>query len=121
MDVDEVVAPGELGEFGVLPGHRPFITTLVPGELRYKDGASYRSLIVHAGIAHVNEDVISILVDEAEDPEKVDKKAARKELNDLEYKLKTETLTEEEAAELLIRIKLAKLRLGSEYYEKPIH
>ena len=38
--VDIVVAPGELGEFGVLPGHVPFLCKLKVGELRYRIGAA---------------------------------------------------------------------------------
>lgn len=118
--VDEVVAPGVIGEFGVLPGHLPFITTLIPGELKYKDGNTTDTMILHSGIAEVNENVVNILVDEAEDPAKVDKDAARKELNDLDYELRNTVKSEEEAEELITKMRLAKLRLGSEYYEKPI-
>lgn len=118
--VDEVVAPGDIGEFGVLPGHLPFITTLTPGELKYKAGSTTDTLIVHGGIAEVNENVVNILVDEAEDPDKVDINAARKDLNDLEYELKNSVKTAEEAQEVITKIKLAKLRLGAEYYDKPI-
>ena len=39
-EVDEVTAPGELGEFGVLPNHIAFLSTLVPGELSFKQGAT---------------------------------------------------------------------------------
>jgi F-type H+-transporting ATPase subunit epsilon len=35
-DVEEVTAPGELGEFGVLPGHVPLMSALKPGVLWYK-------------------------------------------------------------------------------------
>ena len=35
-DVEEVTAPGELGELGVLPGHVPLMTALRPGVLSYK-------------------------------------------------------------------------------------
>jgi F-type H+-transporting ATPase subunit epsilon len=34
-EVDEVSAPGELGEFGVLPNHISFLSTLVAGEMSY--------------------------------------------------------------------------------------
>lgn len=118
--VDQVVAPGMIGEFGVLPGHLPFITTLTPGQLVYREGGNEKILIVHAGIAEVNENVVNIIVDDVEDPDKVDKSAARKELNDLEYELRANIRNSEEAEELLTKIRLAKLRLGSEYYEKPI-
>ncbi len=61
--VDEVVAPGEVGEFGVLPGHVPFITTLHTGELKYKKGNSEAKLIVEGGIADVRDDNVNILTD----------------------------------------------------------
>ena len=35
-EVDEITATGALGEFGVLPGHAPFLTSLKIGELSYK-------------------------------------------------------------------------------------
>ena len=35
-EVDEVSAPGELGEFGVLPNHISFLSTLVAGAMSYK-------------------------------------------------------------------------------------
>ena len=36
IEVDEIAAPGALGEFGVLPGHVPFMTALKPGVLFYR-------------------------------------------------------------------------------------
>ena len=36
--VELVEGPGELGEFGILPGHVPFLTTLSPGFLKFKQG-----------------------------------------------------------------------------------
>src|SRR4051794_12039134 len=35
-EIDEVTASGELGEFGVLPGHVPLMSALKPGVLWYK-------------------------------------------------------------------------------------
>ncbi|MEW6144712.1 MAG: ATP synthase F1 subunit epsilon [Thermodesulfobacteriota bacterium] len=61
--VDEVVAPGEVGEFGVLPGHVPFITILTEGELRYKKGSHERKMIVEGGIAEVRDDKVTVLTD----------------------------------------------------------
>ena len=61
--VDEVVAPGEVGEFGVLPGHVPFITTLATGELKYKKGAVEKKLTIEGGLAEVREDKVTVLTD----------------------------------------------------------
>ena len=61
--VDEVVAPGAAGEFGVLPGHVPFITTLSDGEVKYKKGGSETKIIVEGGFAEVRDDKVSILTE----------------------------------------------------------
>jgi F-type H+-transporting ATPase subunit epsilon len=73
-----VVAPGSLGEFGVLPGHVPFLTGIEPGELRYtKDGKS-ALMAVTVGFSEVSEDKASILVDAAEEAHDIDLERARK-------------------------------------------
>lgn len=64
-EVDEVVAPGELGEFGVLPGHIPLISTLLNGELRYKQGGVERKLEIEGGIADVRDDKVNIVTEKA--------------------------------------------------------
>lgn len=61
--VDEVVAPGVLGEFGVLPGHVPFITLLAEGEVRYRKGSSEQKLTVEGGLAEVRDNKVTILTD----------------------------------------------------------
>ena len=61
--VDEVVAPGVLGEFGILPGHVPFITLLAEGEIKYKRGSSEQKLPVEGGLAEVRDDKVTILTD----------------------------------------------------------
>ncbi len=61
--VDEVVAPGEMGEFGVLPGHVPFITTLAEGELKYKKAGVEKKLTVEGGLAEVRDDKVTVLTD----------------------------------------------------------
>lgn len=61
--VDEVVAPGVLGEFGILPGHVPFITLLAEGEIKHKRGSSEQKLSVEGGLAEVRDDKVTILTD----------------------------------------------------------
>ena len=65
-DVDEVTAHGELGEFGVLPNHIAFLSTLVAGELTYKQGATKRTLAVGGGYAEVLDNVMTVLAPSAE-------------------------------------------------------
>jgi len=78
--VDIVVAPGEEGEFGVLPHHIPFLTKLKVGELRFRVGASARYVSVMGGYAEVLPDRVTILATAAEEATEIDvirAKAAR--------------------------------------------
>ncbi len=72
QDVDMVVAPGSLGEFGILEGHVPFLSGIVPGELRYTVGDKTEYLAVTSGFAEVSDDNVSILVDAAETAQDID-------------------------------------------------
>jgi len=77
-DVDMVVAPGSLGEFGILEGHVPFLSGIMPGELRYTVDGKMEYLSVTSGFAEVSDDNVSILVDAAETASDVDLERAKK-------------------------------------------
>jgi F-type H+-transporting ATPase subunit epsilon len=76
--VDEVVAPGTEGYFGVLPGHAPFLTTLGIGELVYRQGREERRLAVSGGFAEVRNDKVIVLADTAETPGEIDRERAER-------------------------------------------
>lgn len=71
-EVDEVTAPGELGEFGVLPNHIAFLSTLVPGEISFKQGANKTALAISGGYAEVLDNVMTVLASSAEFPDEID-------------------------------------------------
>ncbi len=66
--VEEMTAPGDIGAFGVLPGHTFFITLLSVGELSYSIDGKRESLAVGEGFAEVNLDRVTVVVDSAEYP-----------------------------------------------------
>jgi F-type H+-transporting ATPase subunit epsilon len=76
--VDEVVAPGIEGYFGVLPGHAPFLTTLGIGIVTYRIGRDEQRLAVAGGFAEVRNDKVIILADSAERPEEIDRARAER-------------------------------------------
>jgi len=78
QDVDMVVAPGSLGEFGILEGHVPFLSGLVPGELRYSVDDKMQFVAVTSGFAEISDDNVSILVDAAETAQDIDEDRAKK-------------------------------------------
>ena len=85
--VDEVVAPGVEGYFGVLPGHAPFLTTLGIGELTYRQGREERRLAVSGGFAEVRNDKVIVLADTAETPEEIDRDRAERARGRAEQRL----------------------------------
>jgi F-type H+-transporting ATPase subunit epsilon len=70
--VDEIIAPGSEGEFGVLSGHIPFLTTLNIGMLTYKKGNETGHFFVNWGYAEVGPDKVTILADSAERSDDID-------------------------------------------------
>lgn len=114
-EVEEVVAPGELGEFGVLPGHVPFLSALFPGRLRFRaEGSGETVFIVHGGLADVKDDTVSVLTDLAERPEDVDVSAARADIEAVSREI--DGLQDEEGpaerAQLERRLRVAQARAG---------
>ena len=71
-EVDEVTAAGSEGEFGVLPGHVPFVTTLKVGMLICKKGNEQKYFFVNWGYAEVGHEKVMILADSAEKSEEID-------------------------------------------------
>jgi len=86
-EVDEVVAAGSEGEFGVLPGHIPFVTTLKIGMLVCRKGGTVSYVFVNSGYAEVNEDRVLILADSAERAEDIDVERARNAMRRAEERL----------------------------------
>ncbi len=87
-EVDEVTAAGSEGEFGVLPGHVPFITTLKIGMLTYKKGNETRYVFVNSGYAEVGPDKVTILADSAEKSKDIDVERAKAAMKRAEERLK---------------------------------
>ena len=64
-DVDQVDAPGAEGDFGVLAGHEPLMTTLRPGEVVVTTGGAKRVFTVDGGFADVTPESFTLLADGA--------------------------------------------------------
>jgi len=88
-EVDEITAPGELGEFGVLHGHIPFFSTLGIGEVMYRQGEKKRYIAVSWGFAEVLADKVTILAEIAELDTEIDVDRAKKKKEEAEEKLRT--------------------------------
>jgi len=87
-DVDEVSAQGTDGDFGVFPGHVPFITTLKIGLLTYRKGGDSRFIFVNSGYAEVSPEKVVILADSAEKSEEIDVERAKAAMQRAEDRMK---------------------------------
>lgn len=87
-DVDEVTCTGSEGDFGVLPGHVPFFTTLKVGMITYKKGNATKYVFVNWGYAEVSSERVMILADSAEKSEDIDVERAKAAMKRAEERLK---------------------------------
>lgn len=113
-EVDEVSAPGELGEFGVLPDHISFLSTLVAGEMSYKQGANRHALVVGGGYAEVLDNVMTVLASAAEFAGEIDtaraqraKERAEKRMGELNFEDPEYPQLEEAQRRALARLQVA--------------
>ena len=111
-EVDIVVAPGVMGEFGVLEGHAPFLTQIVPGELRFKVDDKTEYYAVMYGFAEVSNNKVSILVDAAEKAEDIDVERAQRALERAQKRLAEKEGVDIARAEAALRRALARLKVA---------
>jgi F-type H+-transporting ATPase subunit epsilon len=96
-DVEEVTAPGEIGELGVLPGHVPLMTALRPGVLSYRSKEHDGVVAVGQGFLQVaplpraadapGRDRVLVLVDQALAAADIDRETAARELGEADKAL----------------------------------
>ena len=112
-EVEQVVAPGAAGQFGVLPEHVTFLGELDLGLLTYVEHGTTKRVVVHGGYAEVVDNVVTILADEAELPEEIDATTVREELADVERQLATIVGEPAEVDALLRERRRAHVRLAA--------
>ena len=75
--VEQVIATGELGEVGIVPGHAPFLTVLKPGEVRLTlPGGQEDIYYVSGGMLEVQPYCVTVLADAVERADDLDEAAA---------------------------------------------
>lgn len=86
-----VVAPGILGEFGVLKGHTTFLTTLKVGSIRYTDASGKEKFVfVSGGFAEALPDKVTVLAESAERRRDIDLARAKSAMERAEKRLAEE-------------------------------
>ncbi len=104
--VEEINAPGIEGDFGVLPGHTPFLTFLNVGELIYKVDGNEKYVAIDGGIIEVLPTRTIAIVDDALYAEDIDLKEAEELKVNTEQRLRE--LSEDDKEYTVEKAKLAK-------------
>ena len=115
--VEAVIVPGEVGELGVLAGHTKFVTTLVPGIVRFVAEGRTRHAAVSGGFCEVSAEGVTVLADSLEMPEEIDVERAERARRSAEEALKKRAQLDEQEirhqqarlARALNRLRAAKL------------
>ena len=103
-DVDQVVVPGALGDFGVLPGHAPFMSTIRPGAITIMDGETRRRVFIDGGFADVTAEGLTILAEFAVDVADINAETVASDLSHAEKALaNADDATERAGAQAAIR------------------
>lgn len=87
-EVTGVVVPGAEGEFEVLAGHSPMMTTLKPGVLTVSEPSGNRRLFVRGGFADVTANGLSVLAEQAIALEDVNIDTLTQQIRDAEEDLR---------------------------------
>jgi F-type H+-transporting ATPase subunit epsilon len=107
----EVTAPGTVGEFGVLPDHAHFLSSLESGRLSYKDPRGMKAYAIREGFAEVSNNVMTVLTEAAEPAGEIDATRARNDLQAAEADLAKLSPMEPAHADAEARRRWAQARL----------
>lgn len=96
-DVDIVIAPGEMGEMGILPNHAPLLSTLRLGILKVRSGGREEVFTIAGGVIEVQPNLVTVLADSAENIAEIDVARAEAARRRAEEMLKQSLPTDEDA------------------------
>ena len=83
-DVDMVTVPGNEGDFGVLTGHAPFMSTVRSGFVSIDNDGSKERIFVRGGFAEVNASGLTILAEQAVPEAEINRDALGQDIKDAE-------------------------------------
>ena len=86
-EVDEVTCPGTEGEFGVLPGHCQFLSSLHVGELKHRIGDHVSYMTLMWGYVDVTPTRVTVLAEVAEKAEDIDVERAQAKVVEAEARV----------------------------------
>lgn len=110
--VDQIQAPGVLGEFGVLEQHAAMLAVTTAGTVSLHTADGVQRMVVGPGFAEIGSDQVTLLVDQCEDEGAVDSAAAKADLEEAFVALSKVDVMSDDGVLLQKRIDLAQARIA---------
>jgi len=108
-EAEELILPTSTGQIGILNGHAPLITALDIGPIILCQKSNWTALALIGGFALVQQNQVTILVNEAVAPSSVERKEAEKSLEEAINRL-NQVIGEKEKVEATFSFKRARAR-----------
>ena len=114
-EVDDVVAPGVMGEFGILPGHRAMLALLDIGVFSYLKNGKRSYVAINWGYVDVIQDRVTVMVETAEREDLIDLERAKRALGRAQKTFETLTQDDKEykVAEAALHRALVRIQVAS--------
>lgn len=106
-EVEEVVVPGTEGDFGILAGHAPFMSTIRPGFIVVKRATGTDRIFVRGGFADTNSNGLTILAEEAVPDDQLNGEIVDSAIADAEHIL---SMAKDEGAISAAHLRIAQLK-----------
>jgi F-type H+-transporting ATPase subunit epsilon len=111
--VEMVVVPGTEGDFGVLPGHAPLVSTVRPGVIAVFEGSRVtQRIFVAGGFAEVTGERCTVLAEQAMPVADIDRATAEDEIRNAREDL-AEAKDEAERARMEARLAAGEAKLAA--------
>src|SRR6478672_13772414 len=86
-NAEEVILPSTTGQLGILSGHAPLLTALDTGVMRVRPGKDWVAIALMGGFAEVENNEVTILVNGAEQGNKINLEEASSAYNEAEARV----------------------------------
>ena len=106
-ECDEIVLPGAMGSFGVLPGHAAMLSALQPGVAVVRTGNEKSIMAIGGGFAEVLPDRVIVLAETCEKSDEIDVDRAKQSIAEWERQLQDPTTRADTDIDV-VRVKILK-------------
>ena len=107
---DEVILPTNTGQMGVLTNHTTLLTALEIGIMQVRIETQWVPVVVMAGFALVENNTLTVIINEAEKAESIDLAQAESQLKEAETSL-AKAESKKAQIEATVNVKRARVRL----------